>query len=263
MGRDSEHSASGWVSRHVNRPGNKVPHSALVHRCAGALESQEPGTFLGRPAIALVLILAFLSPVLGSDEIYSYFTEDGVKVITNLGSQRGVRAASEPAEDGNTPEAIYRQLIRDEAGRYGIDEGLVQAIIRVESNFDPLAVSVKNCKGLMQLHPDTAARFGVGNIFDPAENIAGGVRYLNHLLQSFEEIDHVLAAYNAGENAVRRYSGIPPYRETVEYVEKVKAIYGEPPPGVRSASPKRTPRITRMVDEDGRILFTNAATSTR
>jgi len=187
-------------------------------------------------------------------------------VITNLGTDRGTLKSLEAEVAGEVdPESRYRRLISEEASRYGIDETLVNAIIRVESNFDPLAVSVKNCKGLMQLHPDTAARFGVKNIFDPAQNIAGGVQFLSYLLQTFDKIDHVLAAYNAGENAVRRYSGIPPYRETIEYVERVKALYGdqESEEARAAAQARRSRRITRVVDPQGRVLLTNVPTDTR
>ncbi len=110
--------------------------------------------------------------------------------------------------------------------RHGVDAELIKAIIRVESNYNPLAVSVKGCKGLMQLHPDTARRFGVTDIFDPAQNIEGGVKYLKFLIEYFKnDIPKVLAGYNAGENAVTRYKGIPPYRETKEYVKKVESLY--------------------------------------
>ena len=120
----------------------------------------------------------------------------------------------------------YNSLIHETAARHRVDANLVTAIISVESNFNPWAVSSKGCMGLMQLHPDTAVRFGVQNIFDPAENIEGGVKFLSFLLQEFKgNLELVLAGYNAGEHAVARHKGIPPYRETQQYVSKVKNLY--------------------------------------
>jgi soluble lytic murein transglycosylase-like protein len=143
------------------------------------------------------------------------------------------------------------------ANRYGLDENLVKAIVSVESNYNPLAISPKGCKGLMQLHPDTAQRFGVRDIFDPAENIEGGIKYLRFLINYFnQDLQLVLAAYNAGENAVSRYGGIPPYRETRDYVKKVWALYD------RSSQPAletwlQDYHVYRLVLPGGGILFTN------
>lgn len=108
------------------------------------------------------------------------------------------------------------------ARKFDVDAALVSAIIKVESDYQPRVVSHKGARGLMQLMPATARRFGVSNSFDPVANIYGGTRYLRWLLDHFEgNIDHVVAAYNAGEGNVGRYGGIPPFRETVRYVEKV------------------------------------------
>jgi soluble lytic murein transglycosylase-like protein len=109
------------------------------------------------------------------------------------------------------------------ARRYGVAESLVQAVIEVESRYDPFAVSPRGAMGLMQLMPKTASRFGVAKVFDPVQNVDGGVRYLKELLDRYSgQVRLALAAYNAGEDAVERYSGIPPYRETVDYVKKVQ-----------------------------------------
>ena len=92
---------------------------------------------------------------------------------------------------------------------------------QVESDYDPFAVSPKGCKGLMQLHPDTAHRFGVDDIFHPEDNLNGGIKYLLSLIGRFNgDLPLILAAYNAGENAVIRHQGIPPYEETVNYVKR-------------------------------------------
>ena len=118
--------------------------------------------------------------------------------------------------------SVYDPVIDAEAKRYNVDASFVSALIRAESNFQPRAISRKGARGLMQLMPATARRLEVRRPFDPTSNIRGGVRYLRELLERFENRpDLVLAAYNAGENAVESYGGVPPYRETVGYVKRV------------------------------------------
>jgi hypothetical protein len=107
----------------------------------------------------------------------------------------------------------------------------------------------------MQLHPDTARQFGVKDVFDPADNIKGGVKYLQHLRRNFDDIELVLAAYNAGENAVLRYDGIPPYRETRNYVKKVLTHYD--PRQFESPSKRERQRVYRVILPDGQVLLTN------
>ena len=119
-----------------------------------------------------------------------------------------------------------RNMIVTSAGRLSVDPALVEAIVAVESAFNPWALSPKGAMGLMQLMPQTATRYGVSDPFDPQENLTGGIRYLSDLLRLFDgDLPQVLAAYNAGENAVLRYRGLPPYRETRDYVRKVLARY--------------------------------------
>jgi Transglycosylase SLT domain len=113
------------------------------------------------------------------------------------------------------------------ARHHFVSADLVRAVIAVESEFDALAVSSKGAQGLMQLMPHTARRFGVGDSFDARQNIFGGTQYLRFLLDLFSgNVELALAAYNAGENAVQRYHGVPPYRETRQYVAKVQGILG-------------------------------------
>lgn len=131
--------------------------------------------------------------------------------------------------DETTPhQAVIKAWVEQIAPRYAIDPELVMAVIRVESAYNPQAVSDKHAQGLMQLIPETAARFGVKDVWDPVENIEGGTAYLHWLLRHFQgRVDWVLAAYNAGEGAVERYRGIPPYRETQNYVRRVQVSYSK------------------------------------
>ena len=116
----------------------------------------------------------------------------------------------------------YDALIEREAKRSNLDASFVSALIRAESNYEPRAVSRKGARGLMQLMPATARRLSVGRPFDPAANVRGGVQYLRELVDRFgSRPDLVLAAYNAGEGAVESYGGVPPYRETVDYVNRI------------------------------------------
>jgi soluble lytic murein transglycosylase-like protein len=128
----------------------------------------------------------------------------------------------------NSPERYtrYDEPIRQAAALYQIPEELVRAVIKVESDYDPRALSRANAHGLMQLIPETAERMMVSDIFDPRQNIFGGVRYLRVLANLFNgDLELTVAAYNAGENAVIRHGGIPPYEETQHYVSKVLSFY--------------------------------------
>ncbi len=129
--------------------------------------------------------------------------------------------ASRPFVSPRDPEPGVRALIREIAAAQSVDPRLVEAMVKVESNFDPYAVSHKGAMGLMQLMPATARRFQVGNVFDPSENLEGGTRCIKNLLERYGEVRLALAAYNAGEEAVNRYGGVPPYRETRAYVHRI------------------------------------------
>ncbi|EKR72098.1 lytic transglycosylase domain-containing protein [Leptospira noguchii] len=122
-------------------------------------------------------------------------------------------------------ESSLSKIIHQESEKNNLDPRLVQSVIKAESNFKTDAVSPKGAIGLMQLMPSTANSLGVEDPFDPAENVAGGTKFLSDLLNKYKNLDHALAAYNAGPSAVDRYAGIPPYRETRNYVEKVKKFY--------------------------------------
>jgi len=149
---------------------------------------------------------------------------------------------------GVTHYSQVRDMIITAASRQGVDPALVEAIIAIESDFNPRAISPKGALGLMQLMPQTASRYGVSNPFDPQENLTGGTRYLKDLLRRFDgDLRRALAAYNAGETAVLMYRDLPPYRETREYVQKVLARYrpSQVPPSSSSA-PSNGGRASNM-----------------
>jgi hypothetical protein len=144
--------------------------------------------------------------------------------------------------------APFSDLIHAASTRYGVDADLITSVIAAESNFDPQAVSRRNARGLMQLRPETAARLGVQNIFDPRENIEAGTRYLRDLLLRYKNnLALALGAYNAGPERVQRYGRVPPFAETQSYVRRVKSAYdqrktGIPAGGKTSAqTPARSP----------------------
>jgi soluble lytic murein transglycosylase-like protein len=120
----------------------------------------------------------------------------------------------------------FADLIREHAGTQGLSEDVVRAVIQIESAFNPRAVSAKGAMGLMQLMPATASEYGVLDPFDPAENIRAGAAYLRRLLDRYDgRLELALAAYNAGPGAVDRYGEqVPPYRETREYVRRIKSV---------------------------------------
>lgn len=179
----------------------------------------------------------------------------------------GAAAASEPSgsgAEGETPEEIG-SIVDKAAQTHNLDPLLVHSVIAVESNYDPLAVSPKGAEGLMQLIPSTARRFGVDDSFDPRQNIEAGVRYLRYLKDRFQDDRLALAAYNAGEGAVERFKGIPPFSETKQYVERVGQKYRE---ALANQSPQREaapevpitlthlPRVQHLeqyVDQDGKL----------
>jgi soluble lytic murein transglycosylase-like protein len=125
-----------------------------------------------------------------------------------------------------TGDAKVDSYIVSSSTRHGVDPVLIYSIMHRESAFKKLAISHKGARGLMQLMPATAARFGVSNIFDPAQNIEAGTRYMRWLLNRFKgDVGLALAGYNAGEGAVDKYRGVPPYRETQEYVKRISERY--------------------------------------
>ena len=201
------------------------------------------------------------------DQIVALVDEYGHTVYINTGDTAShvdwMTHSFRPRSAGaltHASEEIDR-LVEQAASRFRVDPELVRAIIRVESDYDPKAISRKGAMGLMQLVPATAQRFGVENPFDPKQNLEGGVNYLKYLLDLFGgDLGLSLAAYNAGEHSVQRYGGIPAFSETRNYVHKVTSLYqtGDAPMPAKT-TPKEPPQppIIRYVDEHGVVHYSN------
>ncbi|UCC41039.1 MAG: lytic transglycosylase domain-containing protein [Candidatus Aminicenantes bacterium] len=147
----------------------------------------------------------------------------------------------------------YDNIIQRVANNYNIDAQLIHSIILTESNYNEFAISSKGAVGLMQLMPETARDYGVKNLYNPEENIKGGVRYLRDLINYYNgNLNLSLAAYNAGPEAVKKYGRtIPPYPETKNYVRKVTASYN------RNKAIKKRSKIYKFYDESGKVVLTN------
>jgi hypothetical protein len=219
-----------------------VGRSGLAQRAQRAPRAGRAGRgLLGMGVIAAVLALRGDA----SADIFHYTDADGVVHFTNLrsgdprfkvylkgdaagapGMRRGLGIHVPPSDREIARFTRYDEWIHDAAALYQIPEQLVRAVIKVESDYDPRAVSVSGARGLMQLMPDTADRLQVRDIDDPRENIFGGVRYLRILANTFNgDLELTVAGYNAGEGAVMTHGGIPPYAQTRDYVVKVSRYY--------------------------------------
>jgi soluble lytic murein transglycosylase-like protein len=222
-------SRASWTAPRATPYTNGSP----LPRVASSSSARSGLGLLGLSTAALALTLAGPSQA----DIYKTVAPDGVISFTNSPKKGGkLYARTEapapkvhmPSDSSPGRRDRYDEHIRQAAALYQIPEELIRAVIKVESDFDPRAVSPANARGLMQLIPETADRMLVTDVFDPRQNIYGGVRYLRILANLFNgDIELTLAGYNAGENAVIRHGGIPPYPETVDYVKRVLGYYRE------------------------------------
>lgn len=167
------------------------------------------------------LVFGLLNIASAEAAIYRYVDASGQVHFTNVPTDNHYRFYR---DDGETHR--LESLINHFAEKFKLEAALIKAVIKVESDFDPLVVSSKGAQGLMQLMPETALEVGVSNPFDPSQSIYGGSLYLRKMLDSFGfNLDHALAAYNAGPSVVRKFGGIPPYKETQNYVKRVKHYF--------------------------------------
>jgi soluble lytic murein transglycosylase-like protein len=201
---------------------------------------------MGRSIACTALLGLLLAPVARADEIYSFRDEDGVYHFTNVPSdarrwrridttgprptpakvQAARRAARSPAARPARSYSEYEAHVEAAARKYSLPVELLRAVMTVESNFDPAARSHAGAMGLMQLMPGTAKDMLVADVWDPAQNIDGGARYLRVLANLYDgDVAKTLAAYNAGPEAVKRARGVPRIPETEQYVRKVIALY--------------------------------------
>lgn len=199
-----------------------------------------------------------------AETLCAYRTESGALVHTNAPTKGGLCAVASsappvrPASTGTI--ARYDAAIRSWSQHYGVSSTLVHAVVSTESAYNPGAVSPKGARGLMQLMPATAKRYGVKDSFNAEENIRGGVAHLRDLLDAFGgDTKLAVAAYNAGAGAVHKYSGVPPYRETRQYVSRVlDKTYGASPTFTRTATLARNEGpVVMRVAPNGAILLAN------
>jgi hypothetical protein len=217
--------------------------------------------------LAAALAVTVLSVFSASAETYRFVEPDGTVHFTNAPTDPHYqRMGFSPQTDqpGQAPLPVsdlspYAREIREAAEQYGVAVDLIKAVIRVESGFNSRAISAKGARGLMQLMPGTASMLGVRDSFNPRQNIDAGVRHLRGLIDRFgSDLKLALAAYNAGEQAVMTHGGIPPYRETRDYVTRILGLF-TPTPALAQPAPEPEPpqRTYRTEAPDGTVTYTN------
>lgn len=215
--------------------------------------------------LASIAITLAALPAL-AEEIVVRQEKDGKIVVSNsytnhnfyVKESRRVRFAN--SSGSSTVPQHYLYKIRKLAKKYDLKESLILAVARAESSFNPFAVSRKGAVGIMQLMPETAQKYGVYNRYNVDLNLEAGVKHLKYLYQKYKKnLPLALAAYNAGEDAVKKYNGIPPYKETRNYIKRVMKYMG-----LRYTSlfkPKARQIIYRVITHDGRIIITDSKPS--
>ncbi|GAB4421865.1 MAG: hypothetical protein OHK0021_25250 [Bryobacter sp.] len=184
------------------------------------------------------------------------------KLVRRLAVPKTATLRATPARVPAAERAAVNKIVEQAARQHGLDPRLAQSVLAVESAYNQYATSPKGAMGYMQLMPGTAKMLGVKNAYDAQQNIEAGVRYLRYLKTKFQDERLVLAAYNAGEGAVKKYGDIPPYRETIDYVAKVgrrlaadaPSTSQPAPPEVLAAAPAQ-PKIQQTLDAEGRIVL--------
>jgi soluble lytic murein transglycosylase-like protein len=179
----------------------------------------------------------------------------GLLLVSAYSGANGAVASAE-LEVASQERGELRRLIHEVSTEHGVDPKLIEALVRVESDFDPKAVSHRGAMGLMQLMPETAKRLNVDDPFDPAENVRGGVKELSRLVNRYSgDLQLALAAYNAGEGAVSKYRGVPPYAETRSYVSRILSLYTGRP--YRLAGSYRAAPVRMLRNRQGGTVITN------
>jgi len=213
--------------------------------------------------LALTGLLALCCTVAGATEPLFYEVEGDTVVFTNQRSS-GTRLVPGFTETGSAgprktlPSTIYDPFIDRVAQKNDLSPQLIKAVALVESGFNPHAVSSAGAQGLMQLMPQTAQQYGVQDAFDPQANLEAGAQHLRRLLDKYDDdLTLALAAYNAGEGAVSRHQGVPAYRETVDYVNKVHEKLGRRPPVLPETRKKAARPVRFKVLADGSVLLSN------
>lgn len=209
---------------------------------------------------AVTGLLTMALPATSEAQIYSWRDSSGTLVLSDHRQDGTVPTFAVGMTGFRTtrPSApkttAFDALIAEHSSMHGVRPDLVHAVIQAESAFNPMARSPKGAMGLMQLMPATAVRFGVTDAYDPAQNIRAGVAYLKHLLERYSQNEELaLAAYNAGPGAVEKYGAVPPYRETRDYVSKIRNRAGSAP------SPTRLYRVVEILDGREVVRYTNVA----
>jgi len=201
-----------------------------------------------------------------SQALYSYINANGDRVLTNIPPVNQVTdlkitgiPETNPLPANSIPKSeSFEPIIEKYASDYQLDPSLIRSIIAQESGFNPKAVSPKGARGLMQLMPETAARLGVKNSFDPEQNIQGGTKHFKFLMDSFNNnVELSLAAYNAGENLVQRLGKVPEIKETRDYVQSITKRYGKKEINSQVQETSAYQSIFRFVDESGVSHLTN------
>jgi soluble lytic murein transglycosylase-like protein len=225
-------------------------------------------------SVPIWILLAFSLSAEAGAQVRIVVNAEGRKVIYNEAPAQRARRFSDKLVE--IPDSSIQISIDRHSADQSLDPKLVRAMIQVESGYNHRARSHKGAMGLMQLMPGTASRYRVEDPYDPDENVRGGTQFLRHLVDRFPgRLDLAVAAYNAGPGAVERYNGIPPYRETRDYVKRVLALYTggggvEPTLSLASSTPgnssislagRRKPRITR--NSQNRIVVTTALDTRR